>query len=38
MKRSLQWSWLALVAVTLLAAVGMGLHGQAQKQNQAPSR
>jgi uncharacterized damage-inducible protein DinB len=32
MKRSL-----ALVAVTLLAAVGMSLHGQAQTQNQAPS-
>jgi len=36
MKQSLKQSWLALVAVTLLAAVGMGLHGQAQKQNQAP--
>ena len=30
-------SSLALVAVTLLAAVGMSLHGQAQTQNQAPS-
>jgi DinB superfamily len=28
---------LALVAVTLLAAVGMSLHSQAQTQNQAPS-
>jgi len=37
MKRSLKWSWLALVAVTLLATVGMGLHGQSQTQNQAPS-
>jgi hypothetical protein len=33
MKRSL----CALVAVTLLAAVGMSLHSQAQTQNQAPS-
>src|SRR5580692_9499441 len=33
MKRSA----LALVAVTLLAAVGMCFHGQAQTQNQAPS-
>jgi uncharacterized damage-inducible protein DinB len=33
MKRSL----LALVAVTLLAAVGMSLHSQAQTQNQTPS-
>ena len=31
-------SSLALVAVTLLAAVGMSLHSQAQTQNQAPSR
>jgi len=30
-------SSLALVAVTLLAGVGMELHGQAQKQNQTPS-
>src|SRR6201993_3554639 len=30
-------SWLALVAVTLLAVVGMGLPGQAQTQNQPPS-
>jgi uncharacterized damage-inducible protein DinB len=37
MKRSLKWSWLALVAVTLLAAVGMSLYGQTQKQKQAPS-
>jgi uncharacterized damage-inducible protein DinB len=37
MKRSLKWSWLALVAVTLLAGVGIGLHSQAQTQNQAPS-
>ena len=29
-------SSLALVAVTLLAAVGMSLHSQAQKQNQPP--
>jgi len=36
MKRSLKWSWLALVAVTLLATVGMGLHGQSQTQNQPP--
>ena len=28
---------LALVAVTLLAGVGMDFHGQAQKQNQTPS-
>ena len=36
MKRSLKWSWLALVAVTLLAAVGMSLHSQAQTQDQIP--
>jgi len=30
-------SSLALVAVTLLAAVGMSLHSQAQTQNQAPT-
>jgi hypothetical protein len=30
-------SSLALVAVTLLAAVGMSLHSQAQTQNQPPS-
>jgi uncharacterized damage-inducible protein DinB len=36
MKRSLEWSWLALVAVTLLAEVGMNLHSQSQTQNQAP--
>ena len=30
-------SSLALVAVTLLAALGMGLHSQAQTQNQLPS-
>jgi uncharacterized damage-inducible protein DinB len=35
--RSLKWSWLALVAVTLLAAVGMSLHSQTQKQNQPPA-
>ena len=29
--------WLGLVAVTLLASAGMGLHHQAQTQNQAPS-
>ena len=37
MKRSSQWSGLALIAVTLLAAVGINLHSQAQKQNQAPA-
>jgi len=37
MKRSLKRSWLALVAVTLFAAFGTGLHGQAQKQNQPPA-
>lgn len=37
MKRSSKRSWLTLVAVTLLAGVGTGLHSQAQKQNQAPS-
>ncbi len=37
MKRSLKWSWRALVAITLLAAVGMSLHSQAQKQNQPPA-
>ncbi len=36
MERFLKRFSLALAAVTLLAAVGMGLHGQAQKQNQAP--
>ena len=30
-------SSLALVAVSLLAAVGLSLHSQAQTQNQAPS-
>jgi hypothetical protein len=30
-------SSLALVAVSLLAAIGMSLHSQAQTQNQAPS-
>ena len=35
MKQSLKRFLLALVAVTLLAAVGMNVHGQAQ-QNQAP--
>jgi hypothetical protein len=30
-------SWLALVAVTLLASVGMSLHSQSQTQNKAPS-
>jgi uncharacterized damage-inducible protein DinB len=35
-RQYLKRSWLALVAATLLAAVGMGLHGQAQKQTQAP--
>jgi len=33
----MKWSWLALVAVTLLASVGMSLHSQAQTQNKAPS-
>ena len=33
----MKWSWLALVAVTLLAAAGMSLHSQAQTQNQTPS-
>jgi len=37
LKWSLKWSWLALVAVTLLAAVEMNLHSQAQKQNQPPA-
>ena len=32
----MKWSWLALVAVTLLAAAGMSLHSQVQTQNQAP--
>jgi uncharacterized damage-inducible protein DinB len=36
MKRSSKRSGLALVAVTLLAAVGISLHSQAQTQNQAP--
>ena len=36
MKRSLKWSSLALVVITLLAAVGMDLHGQTPTQNQAP--
>ena len=36
LKWSLKWSWLALVAVTLLAAVGMSLHSQAQTQDQIP--
>lgn len=36
MKRSSKRSGLALVAVTLLAAVGTSLHSQAQTQNQAP--
>jgi uncharacterized damage-inducible protein DinB len=37
MERFLKRFSLALVAVTLLASVGMDLHGQAQKQNQTPS-
>jgi len=37
MERFLKRFSLALVAVTLLAGVGMDLHGQAQKQNQTPS-
>jgi uncharacterized damage-inducible protein DinB len=37
MERLLKRLSLALVAVTLLAGVGMDLHGQAQKQNQPPS-
>jgi len=37
MKWSSTRSSLALVAITLLAAVGMSLHSQAQTQNQAPS-
>jgi len=37
MKWSSSRSSLALVAITLLAAVGMSLHSQAQTQNQAPS-
>ena len=37
MERFLKRLSLALVAVTLLAGVGMDLHGQAQKQNQPPS-
>ena len=36
MKRSLKRSSLALIAVTLLAAVEISLHSQAQKQNQPP--
>ena len=30
-------STLARIAITLLACIGMSLHGQAQTQNQAPS-
>jgi len=37
MERFLKRFSLALVAVTLLAGVGMDLHGQDQKQNQTPS-
>jgi uncharacterized damage-inducible protein DinB len=37
MERFLKRLSLALVAVTMLAGVGMDLHGQAQKQNQTPS-
>jgi hypothetical protein len=37
MKRSSKRSGLTLVAVTLFAAVGMGLYGQSPKQNQPPS-
>jgi uncharacterized damage-inducible protein DinB len=37
MERFLKRFSLALVAVTLLASVGMKLHGQTQKQNQPPS-
>jgi hypothetical protein len=33
----MKWPSLALVAVTLLAAIGMGIHSQAQTPNQAPS-
>ncbi len=36
-KRASKRFGLALVAVTLLAAVGIGLYGQAHMQNQAPS-
>ena len=36
MKWFLKWSSLRIVAVTLLTAVGIGLHSQAQKQNQLP--
>jgi len=37
MKQSSKRSALALIAVTLLIAIGTSLHGQAQKQNQTPS-
>ena len=37
MKQSSKRSALALIAVTLLIAIGASLHGQAQKQNQTPS-
>ena len=37
MKRSTKRSALALIAVTLLVAIGASLHGQAQTQNQTPS-
>ena len=33
----MNWPTRALFAVTLLAAVGTGLHGRAQTQNQPPS-
>jgi uncharacterized damage-inducible protein DinB len=33
----MKWPSIALVAVTLLGAVGMSLHSQTQTQNQAPS-
>jgi uncharacterized damage-inducible protein DinB len=36
MKRSSKWSGLALVAVTLLAVVGISLYSQGQSQDQAP--
>ncbi len=36
MRRSSRRFSLALVAVTLFAAIGMGLHSQTQTQNQAP--
>jgi uncharacterized damage-inducible protein DinB len=35
MKRTLKWSWLSLVAVTLFATAGTNLYSQTQTQNQA---